>query len=332
MVKRSVSVILTVRNDPDGAAVALDSLLAQRRPPCEIIIVDGGSTDGTLGVIRARMAVSPLVRLIEAPGANIARGRNVGIEAARGELIATTDCGCRAEPDWLANLVRPFEQDDRIEFVAGFYRIDPRSLLETVVGLATMRGQLAPVDPETFNPSARSVAYTKEVWHRAGGLPEGLDYAEDTLFDHKVRLLGVGWAFAQDAIVHWRPRGSLRSIARQFYRYGTGRGQCGIGAAEFQYNIRNATLLALSALGPMVLPAAAVVPAALFLYFYVWTFHRKARRIARHTKRWTAYPLCLIVMWVVMGSNTLGYLVGCRRRRTGAIAWHDRGEVRLAEA
>ena len=85
---RSVSVILTVRNDPDGCAVALDSLLAQRRSPCEIIIVDGGSTDGTLGVIRARMALSPLIRLIEAPGANIARGRNIGIDAARYDLVS----------------------------------------------------------------------------------------------------------------------------------------------------------------------------------------------------------------------------------------------------
>ena len=332
MKPRSVSVVLTVRNDPAGCAVALDSVLAQSRPPCEIIIVDGGSTDGTLGIIRARMAVSPLVRLIELPGANIARGRNVGIEAARGEVVATTDGGCRAEPDWLENLIRPFEQDDGIEFVAGFYRIDPRSLLETVVGLATMRGQLDPVDPERFNPSARSVAYTKDVWRRAGGLPEGLDFAEDTLFDHRVRKLGVGWAFAENAIVHWRPRGSLRSIAKQFYRYGTGRGQCGIGAAEFQYNIRNAALLMLSALGPVVLPVAAIVPATLFFYFYVWTFHRKARRIARRTKRWTAYPLCLIVMWVVLCSNTIGYLVGCRRKRRGRKERPHQGDVRLAEA
>ena len=206
------------------------------------------------------------------------------------------------------------------------------TLLETVVGLATMRGQLDPVDPEKFNPSARSVAYTKSVWRRAGGLPEGLDFAEDTLFDHKVRRLHVGWAFAEDAIVHWRPRGSLRSIARQFYRYGTGRGKCGIDAAGFQYNIRNAVLLMLSALGPLVLPATAIVPGALFLYFYVWTFHRKATRIARHTKRWTAYPLCMMVMWVVLCSNTLGYVVGCQRKRRDQVKRRHQKRVRLAEA
>ncbi|MCH8199242.1 MAG: glycosyltransferase [Chloroflexi bacterium] len=241
--RKTVSVVMTVKNDAEGCAVSLDALMAQTRRPDEIVVVDGGSTDDTIRMIEERALLHPHLRLVRAPGVNIARGRNIGVETAIGEIIATTDAGCRAEPPWLERLVCAFEQDPGVELAAGFYRIDPRSLLEEVVGLATMRGQLDPVDPDRFNPSARSLACTKALWRRVGGWPEWLGFSEDTLFDHKVRRLGAGWCFVEDAVVHWRPRRSLRSIARQFFNYGTGRGQTRIGSADAAYNIRNAVLV-----------------------------------------------------------------------------------------
>ena len=57
---------------------------------------------------------------------------------------------------------------------------------------------------------------------------------------------------------------------------------------------------------------------ALVGYFYVYTFHGKAVRVARQTQRIVAYPLCLCVMWIVLLSNTLGYVVGSWQR------WRDR--------
>ena len=312
--RKTVSVVMTVKNDAEGCAVSLDALMAQTRRPDEIVVVDGGSTDDTIRMIEERALRHPHLRLVRAPGVNIARGRNIGVETAIGEIIATTDAGCRAEPPWLERLVCAFEQDPGVELAAGFYRIDPRSLLEEVVGLATMRGQLDPVDPDRFNPSARSLACTKALWRRVGGWPEWLGFSEDTLFDHKVRLLGAGWCFVEDAVVHWRPRRSLRSIARQFFNYGTGRGQTGIGSADAAYNIRNAVLVLIAGCACFVTPWAATALVAMLAYFYVWTFHGKASRIARRTARRSAYPLCIVVMWVVLAYNLLGYLVGSWQR------------------
>ena len=144
-------------------------------------------------------------------------------------------------------------------------------------------------------------------------------FSEDTLFDHKVRRMDVGWRFVGEAIVHWRPRSTLRAVAKQFFHYGTGRGHTQIGAPDFLYNLRNATLLALVATLSFVIPWLAVVAAAIFAYFYGWTFHPKAVKVARRAGRPAAYPLCILVMWVVLATNTLGYLVGSwqrlRRRR-----------------
>ena len=319
---RTVSVITTVKNDMAGCAVTLDSLRNQTRSPDEIIVVDGGSTNETIDLLHRYTAHDSRIRLIEAPGVNIARGRNIAVEAASGGVIASIDSGCRARPDWLEKLIQPFEQDPEVEFVAGFYKTEAYTVLEEVVGLATMPGQLDPVDPLTFNPSARSMACSKALWSRAGGWPEWIGFSEDTLFDHKVRLMDARWRFVGDAVVHWRPRSSLRAIARQFFHYGTGRGHTQIGAEGFTYNLRNILLImttaALCCLTNWAIPALA----ALLLYFYVWTFHDKATRIARRTGRLLAYPICLCVMWVVLASNTVGYVVGTWQR------WRNRERYR----
>ncbi|MHC4697672.1 MAG: glycosyltransferase [Planctomycetota bacterium] len=326
----TVAVVMTVKNDPVGCAVTLSSLAAQTRRPDEIVVADGGSTDNTVQVIRQYTATMPQLRIIEASGANIARGRNIATAAADSEIIATIDSGCRAEPNWLERLLEPFVRDEKAEFVAGFYRIETHTLLEGVVGLATMRGQLDAVRAETFNPSCRSMALAKALWSRAGGWPEWVSYSEDTLFDHKIRLMDVGWRSAPGAVVHWRPRGSFGAIARQFYNYGTGRGHTQIGADNFRYNLRN-TLILLAAAGLCLVTTWAVaLLIALGAYFLVWAHHHKAVRIARRTGKWAAYPLCLSVMWMTMFSHLAGYLVGSWQRWRNGGRYRNRMEAYLA--
>lgn len=311
---RRVSVIMTVFNDRKGCRQTLDSLLAQTRVPDEILVVDAGSTDGTWELLRNYSKVTPYLRIHSSPGANIAQGRNLATELAAGEIIAATDGGCAAEPTWLEKLIQPFDEDPSTDFVAGFYRVSPYSLFESVVGLATMRGGLDPIDPQTFNPSARSMAYTKEVWRRAGGFPEWVRFSEDTLFDIKLRRLGVNWKTAAGAVVHWRPRCTYKSLARQFYGYGTGRGHTQIGAADFQYNLRNAGLLVAVAIAALMIPMVWGIAAALAVYFYVWTFHGKALRISRRLQNRKAYFLTFAVLWTVLVSNMTGYVVGSLQR------------------
>lgn len=327
---RTVSVVMTVKNDRQGCALALDSLAAQTRSPDEIVVADGGSDDGTLEFLRARAETDTRLKVLELPGSNIAEGRNAAVQAAAGDIIAATDSGCRADPNWLENLIEPFEREVGVEFVAGVYRIESDTLFESVVGLATMRGQLEPVAPDRFNPSARSLACTKALWRRAGGWPEWIRFSEDTLFDHKVRKMDVTWRLADGAEVFWRPRGSFRALAKQFYRYGTGRGHTQIDAASFAYNLRNVALVAAATVACAVTPWAAVLLSALLVYFYGWTFHGKAVRVARRTGRRLAYPLCMFVMWTVLASNLAGYLVGSMQRWRNRDGYQRRMEGYLA--
>jgi glycosyltransferase involved in cell wall biosynthesis len=223
-----VSVIATVLNEGPAMERLLESLAAQSRQADEVVITDGGSSDGTANILRAWADSGRLpLRVVEKPGANISQGRNAAIAAARGNVIASTDAGVRLEEGWLEALAAPFDGPPGGPFVAavaGWFVADPQNAFEAAMG-ATVLPHVREIDARTFLPSSRSVAFRKAAWEAAGGYPEWLDYCEDLIFDLRVRKLYGPFAFAPEAIVHFRPRGSLGAFFRQYYRYARGDGK-----------------------------------------------------------------------------------------------------------
>ncbi len=225
--RRKVSVIVTVKNEGRALRKLMDSLCAQTRRPDEVVVVDGGSTDDTVEVVREYTARLPL-RILVRPGANISQGRNTAVDAASGEIIASTDAGVRLSPNWLEELIKPFERPNPPSVVSGFFLPDPQSIFEVAMG-ATVLPTLGEVNLQRrfrrFLPSSRSMAFTKEAWEKVGGYPEWLDYCEDLVFDLKLRDAYGPFAFAPKAIAYFRPRSSLGDFFVQYYRYARGDGK-----------------------------------------------------------------------------------------------------------
>src|SRR5580698_5965839 len=123
-----VSVACTVLNEADDIDALIDSLMRQAPSAAEVIVVDGGSTDGTwerLEVVRSKYPTLIPIRdescnLQRSPGP-IARGRNVGIAAATSPVVACADAGCTYHPDWLANLTAPIFTGEAEYSVGGSY-------------------------------------------------------------------------------------------------------------------------------------------------------------------------------------------------------------------
>jgi glycosyltransferase involved in cell wall biosynthesis len=234
----NVSVIATVYNEAPSIRRLLDSLAVQTRLPDEVVFCDGGSTDGTPRLIeeyaRSHPDSLPNLRVIVSSGANISRGRNLAIAAAAGPLIAATDAGVWLEPEWLANLLAPWQraEDGTPErapiAAAGFFVPDVQGVFQTAMA-ATVLPLVDEIDSNRFLPSSRSVAFTKAAWGRAGGYPEWLDYCEDLLFDFAINAqrpdLPTAFAWAPGARAHFRPRTNLRAFWTQYYRYARGDGK-----------------------------------------------------------------------------------------------------------
>ncbi len=248
-----VSVICTVLNEGPSITRLLNSLAAQTRRPDEVIFVDGGSTDNTVDTLQSFTQL-PL-RVIVAPGANISRGRNMAIRAAAGPIIASTDAGVRLDSNWLAELLKPFENPAPPAVVSGFFVPDPRSAFEVAMG-ATVLPRIADINPATFLPSSRSVAFLKSAWAAAGGYPEWLDFCEDLIFDFRLRDEAGPFAFAPAAVAHFRPRGSLRAFFKQYYQYARGDGKADL--FRKRHAIRYGTYL--GALPLLLVLGAAVSP------------------------------------------------------------------------
>ncbi len=229
-----VSIISTVFNENQSIQNLLNSLANQTRLPDEVVFVDGGSTDDTVAILQAYAAQQPLpIRVIVASGANISQGRNIAIEAANGPIIASTDAGVRLDERWLAELIKPFEDGSSVTVVGGFFVPDPRTVFEVAMS-ATVLPTLADLNPITFLPSSRSVAFLKSSWHMVGGYPEWLDFCEDLIFDFRLRDEFGTFVFAPQAIVYFRPRSTLRAFFKQYYQYARGDGKADL------YRLRHA--------------------------------------------------------------------------------------------
>jgi glycosyltransferase involved in cell wall biosynthesis len=233
------ALIVTVLNEAATIDALLASAAAQSQPPDEVIVADGGSTDGTLAALQRWGRRLPSLRVIEAPGANISRGRNLAIAAAAdADLIAVTDAGVRLDEQWLQRLCDGLKPETDV--VSGFFKPDPHSTFERALGATTLPA-LDDVTPDTFLPSSRSVLFRRAAWQRVGGYPEWLDYCEDLVFDLALKHTGCQFAFAPEAFVHFRPRASLGAFFRQYYRYARGDGKAGLWARR--HAIRLATYL-----------------------------------------------------------------------------------------
>ncbi len=226
-----ISVVVTVRNDREGLVELLPGLAAQTLKPDEILIVDGGSIDGTLQALDDFSLPGTAIRTEIVAGANIAAGRNAGVRLARHELIACTDAGCRPDPGWLAALEAALDEAD---IASGVFVAEGKTEFERIVALTHYPvveelGQTAALTRLSHRlfgrrfvaspGNGRSIAFHRRVWETVDGFPERQYTGEDLAFARAAADRGFRAALVEDAVVRWRPRGTWAANARMFFRY-----------------------------------------------------------------------------------------------------------------
>lgn len=322
-----VSLCATLFNEADSVAAWLDSVLAQTRPPDEIVLCDAGSTDGTIEHIERGAARDSRIRLLVEHGANVPEGRNAAIEAASCPLVAITDAGTILDAEWLERLIAPLEADPSLAVSAGFYRPAGRNEFERVLA-TVITPQLRDLPTDGFPPSSRSVAFRKSWWERVGGYPSWLRAGEDLVFDFRLREMGARFAFAPDAIVSWYPRPGLRDFFAQYRHYARGDGHGHLFAARHAVRYGAYSLgLALAACSRRSRLARFLLP--LGVYLHMAKFFRRVRderplpSIAGMAASYLLVPVIVVVGDV---AKMIGYPRGLWER------WRAGGPRGLEEA
>lgn len=244
-----ISLIATVRNENTSIIEWWQSLQAQTIQPDEWVIVDGGSTDGTWEWLQAMAKTTPTLVIKQVVG-NIATGRNAAIAMAKGETIVVTDAGCRYEPTWLVEIIKPLTSGAG-DWAATAFGPDLTGVTWLQTCLAALTTPTAAEFSRDWLPSSRSVAFPKALWHTISGYPTWLPFCEDVVFDRAMAKIGR-LALVRQPLVFWRPRPSVWAYWRQVFNYTRSEGHAGLNLERqlVRFGVYG-TLVVIVALGPV---------------------------------------------------------------------------------
>jgi len=235
---QSFTLVSTVYNESQRLRQTIEDIENQSLKPSEIIITDAGSSDGTYEqLVEWQRKSAMAIKILQEKGCNVARGRNLAIEAANNQLIVSTDFGCTYHKDWLKSIVKPFENIE-IQVVGGAYTVREEEITTTAAKAAyILAGGYELRFYDNFIPSSRSIAYYKEVWLEVGKYPEWLTLAADDLVfglkilkkGHKIHLVGKPY-------VYWGRHAKQKSYVKESFRYGLGDGEAMVNKRNFVSN------------------------------------------------------------------------------------------------
>jgi hypothetical protein len=221
-----VTVVVVALDATSTLPAVLAALRGQTAQPAEMVVVDRGSSDGTVALLTAWQPPSSMVfSVIEAVGASVSEARNVAIEAAAFDAILLTDASAIPDLDWVRNLSAAL--DSGAEMVGGRVRMVGASTLESAVALARTSEPTGFAD-DTFVPSGVDMAFTAATWDAVGGFPEWLDAGEDAVFAEAIRDSGALISYAPDAVTAWRPRLDLPGFLGDLFRTSKACGRAGV--------------------------------------------------------------------------------------------------------
>lgn len=189
-----VSVLTAVYNGEAYAERAIPSILAQSFEDFEFILVDDGSHDRTLEILRDLAGRDPRVRVLTPGRLGFAGALNHGIAQARGEYIARQDFDDRSYPDRLRLQVAFLDAHPQVGVVGSYYLLIDENRDERYVRMPPTDHQAMISAMARSIPIAHTLAtFRRRTWAEAGGYPE-VPNIVDLRFWHQVAK--KDWRFA----------------------------------------------------------------------------------------------------------------------------------------
>lgn len=274
-----ISVVVPVRNGAPKIERCLQAIRDQTLQPCEIIVVDGHSTDATV-----KIAKKFQTKVVFEDYGTVGGARQVGVEEAEGDYVAFTDADCIPQKDWLESLVREF--GDGIVGVGGGIKNIGTGLWEESIALAldTFLGSANSVQDRVL-PSKRIVRsisgcnsmYRKKDLVEVGGFDVKLSINEDTELNTRMQHLGT-LVYTPDALVHHNQERTIVEFVRRMHFFGYGRGVNRLWDLQVVPPLAAVGILLLAFIAPLASAALIVIYAAI-VGLYTLTIYGKVRRL-----------------------------------------------------
>jgi glycosyltransferase involved in cell wall biosynthesis len=231
------ALIATLFNEANNIAKWWGCIGSQTVLPDELVIVDGGSTDGTWEKLSELARQSPVPVKLEQRRCNIAAGRNRAIQLTDAEIIAASDAGSFPETNWFSEITQPLMEQAALDVVGG--RSVPLVENDFQRKLLALDGpEPEPQTPADVYPSSRNIAFRRPAWAAVGGYPEWLTLtAEDALFNFQLHAVGMKFFYHPAAIVRWPVRENAPAYFKMLYHYGYGAAEARLYAPYFRQRL-----------------------------------------------------------------------------------------------
>jgi succinoglycan biosynthesis protein ExoA len=224
--KREISVILPVLNEEKYLADAVNAILAQQYDgKLEVILAIGPSQDKTLEIAQQLHMNDPRVVIVDNPSGRTAAGLNLAIASSQYSVIVRVD-GHSNIPNNYCNLVSEILESTGAVNVGGVMAAEGQSLFERSVARA-MRSPLG-VGASRFHTGGGAGevdtvylgAFRKEALLAVGGFDERFTRAQDWELNFRLRQAGGVVYFDPRLVVTYRPRSTIKALAKQYFEYG----------------------------------------------------------------------------------------------------------------
>jgi len=221
-----VTVIVPARNEAANIEACLQSILGQRvEGGLEVIVADGRSSDET-----AELARSLGATVVDNPARTTPAALNAALAAAKGPIVVRFDAHGRMPPGYVEASVRALDEEAGAAGVGGWIEVEANgpwgraigAVLGSRLGIGNARSWRRPrpnqgrMDVETFPLGC----WPTELLRALGGWDERFSRNQDFELNHRLRVNGGRIIFDPDVWSYYRPRESLRSLARQYWDYG----------------------------------------------------------------------------------------------------------------
>lgn len=225
-----VSIVIPCRDERPYMEACLASILASDYPRerLEVLVVDGMSDDGTRDIVAAVAARDPRVRLLDNPRGITPAALNIGIAAARGDVVMRMDAHCHYPRAYVSTLVAALAREGA-DNVGGVCRTLPgadTAMARAIAGAMSTRFGVGNsqfrvgVDRPTWTDTVPFGCYRRDVFARIGGFDEELVRNQDDEFNHRLLKAGGRILLVPDVVVDYFARPSLAKVARMFWQYG----------------------------------------------------------------------------------------------------------------
>ncbi len=180
-----ISVIIPTLNEGKVISRCMKSLSRQTFKDFEIVVVDSGSTDGTLEIIKKYKG-----RVIYEPRRGVPLARNRGVRESKGDIVVHTDGDSAYPSDWLAKIAKHFEDRDVVAvggpIAPAENKLKHRLIFKVTTNYFPRLAKL--LNFMVFQGSNSS--FRRDAYEKAGGYNEKIRTLDDNEFPNRIKKLG----------------------------------------------------------------------------------------------------------------------------------------------